>query len=51
MLSGNKVHKPWITKAVKVLHRKRNKLFADKKRQESQKIVIAISRPKLPLSD
>ncbi|KAH3878134.1 hypothetical protein DPMN_002018 [Dreissena polymorpha] len=31
MLFENKVHKPWITKAVKVLHRKRNKLFARQK--------------------
>ncbi|KAH3699232.1 hypothetical protein DPMN_074188 [Dreissena polymorpha] len=31
MLSGNKVHTPWITKAVKALHRKRNELFARQK--------------------
>ena len=37
MISGNKIHKPWITQEVKSLHRKRNKLHAKQKASDKPK--------------
>ena len=49
MLRGNKIHKPWISKQVKALIRRRNKLFQRQKKSNSQKDIKLYKEAKAKL--
>ena len=49
MLRGNKIHKPWISKQVKALIHRRNKLFQRQKKSNSQKDIKLYKEAKAKL--